>query len=340
MTTQHNSLFPASVAYLRKRMTVFCLSVLLLTAIVCSASILTSCGEEAVSPVAFKEHNTLEDLAYTLKTSNKTLLWQVEFPEGTVFTTQADGIHYQLPKDMEFIGVVKETNELEVFSAGTITCTCKTEGGGMCEPVKAGSRVGCMTDANTPCAWCEMKTSQSGFARYKQLYLAHGKSSEQGYFAMMGAVHPIIDQSSLKAFLALPNVEQSSLTKQSVVNELDGMLSEAYKTVQQDYKSLPPTTSSVPNGCALIPIVVDKTRAYMVVPKQAVEKGMIELVRFQTPYYPSPTTGKAQSLKDFTTSLELGSVYCTGCDGQCHLESEYWKKVLYCTGCNGCTLHW
>jgi hypothetical protein len=340
MTTNNYLLLSASVAYLRKRMIVFRLPILLLTALVCSASILTSCSEETVSPVAMKEHNTLEDLAYTLKTSNKTLLWQVDFPEGTVFTSKADGIHYQLPQEMEFIGVVRETNELEVFSAGTITCTCKTEGGGICDAVKAGSRVGCMTDASTPCSWCEMKTSQSGFARYKQLYLAHGKPSDYTYFAMMGAINPVIDQSSLKAFLALPNVEQSSLTKQSVVNEIDGILSEAYKTVRQDQASLALSTSNVPNGYALVPIVVDKARAYMVVPKQAIEKGMIELVRFKTPYFPSPINSKSQSLKDFTTSLELGSVYCTGCDGQCRVETAYMKQVIYCTGCNGCTLHW
>ncbi|MCS6809133.1 MAG: hypothetical protein RML40_09760 [Bacteroidota bacterium] len=281
-----------------------------------------------------------EQLYTYLKDHNRSILWSLELPHGSSVQVVDGKMTVRLPQGVKLVGVVKGTNTLEeVVLAGGVQCTC-TAGDGSCIPFIAGDVIGCATQGGRPCSKCIMTTNHTAFERYCRVYAVH--DWEGSLAQSLQYFLPINNPADVAAVEQATPVTKDILSEPKVQETLQQMLNTISSTCPQ-YSSLDCSGGKVPRGHVLVPLMVMEHVAYMVLPKEKVEKGMIELLAFRAPHLRQhQADAKVPPASLASTEIEPDGVYCTGaCNSSCRLETMFLGRVKYCTGCSsGCTLHY
>lgn len=250
-----------------------------------------------------------------LKTSlnkNEFIAWSVDIPKGTKVSYQDNKISITLPKKVEMLFFSVKNNRFEPIASADYTCTCETKDG-TCKPFVAGDKIGCTTERNQSCTQCVgTKKGMNELSAQSVVYYVHkiGKS-DMGLLDGFTSIQSISNPAFLRT---LPPVTPEVLAKPSIDSALTEIVNHYHYPSYMNFSG-----ANIPEGYSLVPISIENRLAYILIPKNKVEPGMIEIAPL--------------------TSSSMEEISCSGCNGKCTLKTAKFGQIKYCDGCDsGCTI--
>jgi hypothetical protein len=260
-------------------------------------------------------HSSLKMFSRSLPDGDK-ITWYVSVPTGTTTEIDNSSLTLKMPDGVAIYGLHKQTNQFEKFAAAGYNCTCESKDG-KCTPFVAGNQVGCVTNQEGPCSKCvgTKNNSLELFSDYSKVYYVH--ETEADDMGSLGGLSDITPISSPERIENLSPVTEKILSDPAITNALNAIRENYSYNSEADFSG-----GKVPDGYSLIPVNIREHLAYIVIPSDKVEKGMIEMAIF-----------------NFEGS-EYAAVSCNGCSNGCALKTKNFGLVKYCDGCiSGCTIH-
>lgn len=279
------------------------LNLAVLTCIMCT---IAACSKDKIA-----RYDTFEKLTNSLE-SNELIAWFVDIPSGTQVTHGNNKIHVTLPQSVEAMYFSDKNDRFEPIASADYTCTCETKDG-TCKPFVAGDKIGCTTERNQTCTQCVgKKTSFTGLPTYSTVYYVHKiDKSDMGLLDGFAPIQLISDPNLLRT---LPPVTPELLENQKINKALDEILTNFPSSAHTNFSG-----ANLPIGYSLIAIGIDDHVAYLAIPKNKVEAGMIEI---------APIMRHSEE-----------GISCSGCNGKCTLKTAKLGQIKYCDGCDsGCTI--
>ncbi|MGC6490724.1 MAG: hypothetical protein ACON5E_05535 [Flavobacteriales bacterium] len=232
------------------------------------------------------------------------------FPEGTEFNVlenTENKMEFVLPNGFEFITLNYEQTKIKsTTNGGNITCNCTSSDGG-CKPFAAGGYLGCFTEG---CSTCIGTTSNSNSSRSSINFIKIPiHSTVNSIFNSLSGFSDYRYITDVLEWVSTPYI--SSNIDEHLNQELDKMLEAVWEVPLEDI--------SLNDETVYTPIYANGYKLLMAIPLSKLDEGSLYIPR------------KANNMSS--------SASCSGCSGDCKLQSRKLGAIVFCDGCDsGCTL--
>lgn len=232
------------------------------------------------------------------------------FPKGTQFNLMENSdniMEFVLPNGYEFITMNEEQTKITSASnGGTITCDCTSSDGG-CKPFAAGDYMGCFTDGCSTCVGTTSNsTSSTSSINFIKIPIHSSVNSILNSLSGFSDYRYITD---VLEWISTPYISYNS--DEELNKEIDKMLEAVWE--------MPIEHISLNDETVYTPIYANGHKLLMAIPLNKLDEGSLYIPR------------KANNMSS--------SASCSGCSGDCKLQSKKLGAIVFCDGCDsGCTL--
>lgn len=246
-----------------------------------------------------------EQAILSTRTIESTLINGIQLPENSQISKIGNIINFSLPNEFYLVGTSNLGNYYRK-TGGKITCTCK-EGSGNCTPTETDKTVGCNTEKSNPCLESNAKVSTSNMITdefFTEYYIETPEDLNSNY-ALFSGTRQALD------YIEWSDAEWLNLNEYNLhANEIQTIINFAYGKLGVDLQKL-----------VDIPYFINNKKILLRVPFASLESGSL-----YSAYMDGTDTGKTS---------------CSGCNGNCKLDTAAFGKVRICVGCNsGCSFSW